>query len=337
VKSARRRVLVVGSGARARDSFLPAIFQLDEHLLTIGIWSRTPAHAQLIAERWGIPAFEQLETGLADADTVAMSISTAANPAILKRISIHAERLELLIDTPVLHMSDLPSSRFLKAFKRVIVAEDYMNFPQFQLARTAISSGLIGDVTGVRLAHSGYLYHGLALIRSFYDFEHPRWAFTEAENGDVRKIFRFSRGRTGTIVEPYRQDAGYIVIEGQAGIITDEPLLGWTGKPIHVITPTGSAGFPEGFVVEKFFQAVPRIHRIGCVDDTSVFNSLKTVGLTSVIASLWEANLNCDYSYQSGLYDNFVSEVMRRSPVWVDPASLLHWSRSPKSITLGTH
>jgi hypothetical protein len=315
----------VGSGQRIKNSFLPALSLLGDHVVPVGIWSRSQAHGEVVADAWGIPAVPDLAAAVQEADVVAMSVSTVANPDVLRRLAEWAGELELVIDTPVLRLADLRATRLLRRFKRVVVAEDYMNFPQFELARRASAGGLVGEVTSVELVRSGYKYHGLALIRSFFDFERPRIAYRSNGDGLTRTTFHFSRGRVGSIVEPYDQTIGRTVIRGVDGVITDDPLLAWTGQDLNLITGHGPPERPSRFTLGDFAIELPQIDRLDRIEDLSTFNSLKTIGLSTVLSSLWHSNVNDRYTYREGLYDHLVTEVTRKVPLLADPVA---WRRT---------
>ncbi len=106
-------------------------------------------------------------------DIVAISVPTSQNAAVLRKLKPSASTLMILIDTPIAwNGAELAACNpLLSDFKHVAVAEDYMNFAPFSLMRRAVKAGLIGKPKALTLTNTGYLYHGLALIRSFADFK----------------------------------------------------------------------------------------------------------------------------------------------------------------------
>jgi hypothetical protein len=167
------------------------------------------------------------------------------------------------------------------------------------------------------------------LIRSFFEFEHPRVAFRNTSGELTRTTFHFSKGRTGSIIEPYDQAQGRTVIRGLTGVITDDPLVGWTSTSINVITSHGQPDRPSRFTVGDFGVDIPEIANLDRIEDVSVFNSLKTVGLSSVFSSLWSSNVNDRYTYGEGIYDHLVTEATRKLPLIVDPFGLRRRAGGP--------
>ena len=106
------------------------------------------------------------------------------------------------------------------------------------------------------------------------------------------------------------------------------PLLRSTGKPIHLIRPTGPAAGPNGFTLGALEVELPPMATFtemaadGRIEDGSVFNSLKTVGLEAVLSTLWSTTVSTGYGFREGLYDHLVTEFTQRFPLVVDPAVL---------------
>ena len=313
---ARPTTVVVGAGRRMRNNFLPAFSLLSERLGEVGVWSRDPRHAAEAAAPWGLEVINDLDAALATADVVVVSVTTSAVPQILARLAHHAPRLSLVLDTPVFgsikHLGSLPR---LRRFRRVVVAEDYAQFPQWQLARTVVRSGAIGAVRHVELRHSGFRYHGLALARSLYDYPFARGA----RAGRDGITFRFGRGRGARIVEPYDQRRGSTLIWGSAGVITH-------GGPVEesdlaqLDLRFDEAGDPPRFRLGDHYLELPAVPALlaAPTPDPSVFNALKTCGLLRVLEGLW-ARTEPAYDYRQALYDHLTTAWLRHAPGVVDP------------------
>lgn len=104
--SSRLRALVVGSGYRVRNAFLPALSLLDSHIDVVGVHSRTLANASRAAERWGVPAIEDPRTlRPGDIDLALVSVTVTNNVAVLKSLAHLAPGAALVIDTPASDVS----------------------------------------------------------------------------------------------------------------------------------------------------------------------------------------------------------------------------------------
>lgn len=309
----RPRLLLAGSGSRVRNNFGPALAVLGEHLDVMGLWSRTPEHALRAASPWGITVVDDLEEASAKADVVILSVSIEAVPNMLERLRASASGQTLVIDTPTIAPRQLHALGSFAPFERVIVAEDYMNFPQWALARTAVAGGLIGELERIELRHSGHRAHALALIRSFTGFLSFRSARRNTDGATLVHEFRVDRHLTGAVVEPYDKTIGTTVVTGSSGIITDDPTLE-ARRPVHRLRRLGPDDAPTGFELGGFEVSLPHLpellHSPGA--DNSLFNGLKSCGLMTVLASTWETNINAGYGYRQGAYDNLVATLVRR-------------------------
>src|SRR5580704_18021009 len=168
---------MIGAGARAQNCFLPVLRHLKNDLEIAGVWSRHFANAQRVAAAWDVPAVEKVaDIELDRIDLVIISVALAGNPIILEQLLAHASWLILVVDTPVFTIRQVKHFGLLARFKRVFVGEDYMNYPEYEIARDLIAQGLLGDVRAVWLMNNGFRYHALAAIRSFFDFARVRQA-----------------------------------------------------------------------------------------------------------------------------------------------------------------
>jgi Predicted dehydrogenases and related proteins len=156
-------VAIIGSGRRVQQNFLPALSCLRSHFNLLGIFSRTYNNARFVAKKWGCEAFETFECiPLHDISVVAISITSQSVPEILRKLEAYPKKLTVVLDTPALaSFRDLNVLRRVSQSHRVLVAEDFMNFPQFHLMRKALESGLIGKVQSINMRQSGYLIMGL--------------------------------------------------------------------------------------------------------------------------------------------------------------------------------
>lgn len=325
--TAPRAVLLVGAGRRIRNNFLPALAQLTDQLSVRGLWARNPEAAATAAEPWGVPVAPNLEAAAAGAEVVMLSITTAAVPEILERLMPAAERLTLVLDTPVFgaarHLRALPS---LGRFERVVVAEDYAQFPQWQLARRLVADGVIGEVVDVELQHSGYRYHGLALVRSLYGYP---YALAATRRGTELRFY-FGRGRRARIVLPYDQARGATVIRGSAGTLVHGPPS--EGTPSELVPDAGAiairldrTGDPPAFVAGDHRLALPALPTLlgAPVPDGSVFNALKTIGLMTALSAVYAADPPA-YDHRQALYDHLTSAGLQLAPVLMDPFAPFH-------------
>jgi hypothetical protein len=345
----RTRVILIGAGNRVQNNFLPALRYLRDMFDVVGIFARTYSKVEDVARRWGVPALRSLcDHELSMADAIVVSVPVEQNAAVLRRIEAHAPRLDLIIDTPIASSTSEHREvlQYLKRFRTISVAEDYMNFPQFELLRRVVRSGAIGELRNIVLYHFGYLYHGLALVRSFVGFEPVARSWSRRIACSTRASivnYEFDSGVSATIVGPYRRHtSGGMLIEGTKGIITEAPTdkeLVNQGMSVFVLEKLSDGKCTIGFRVrgeEKRWDAyLHQIQNPGIVRyDGSDIKYEKTCGLIEVLkAARTKYGLNWRYSAADALYDSIVSRRAEKGDGPLDPCDTFReWSASDKHL-----
>jgi hypothetical protein len=331
---AKRRVLLVGAGRRVQNNFLPVLACLSDAFEVRGLHSRTPATLARVADHWHVPAIASLaKSDLAQFDVVVVSVPTSQNGNVLKQLEANAANLDLVIDTPIAwtmreHAETAP---LLEKFRSVTVAEDYMNFPRFSLIRQVVSSGIIGELRSVTLYNIGFLYHGLALIRSFVGFDPLLAAWSKPLSGHASVVgYDFVGGFSAAVVGPYRRHtSGGIFIEGSKAIITEHPIdrdFAAHGKSVYVLSSVMRDGLLSGFEIQGdgqvFSVALDDLQRMRgmAFDDKSDINLERGCGLINVFRSLLDfGNFNRDYGPANAFHDSFVSRRAESGEIPLDP------------------
>lgn len=332
------RVLMIGAGRRAKNNFLPVLTYLaNQGAVTIaGVHARTAANLYPVAEHWKIRGYTSIsEIDLSKVDMVAISVPPAQNGPVLQSLEPDASRLTVVVDTPVaFSRGELAlTDRLLKKFKRVIIAEDYMNFPPFELMRKAVKGGLVGSVMGVTLTNIGYMYHGLALVRSFCGFGRARstWKKSAGTYGAIVG-YNFANGYKGIVIGPYRREStSGITVEGTKGILSDFPgdkaFEQGAGRPIYILKYDRAE---EGYITRvwldgagpEFSMALPQLGAMYKMDiaDRSDLNLLRGCGLIRVFQAINETdNINHAYGQANAFYDSFAPRLAAKGVLAIDP------------------
>jgi len=327
-------MLIVGAGRRVQNNFLPVLRFLNAQFKVVGIFSRSPSKLQGVADRWGVPAVHSLSrVDMQGVDIVAISVPTSQNAVVLRALLPHAARLRVVIDTPIANnRTELRAVRqLLVQFAGVTVTEDYMNFPSFALVREAVTQGFIGRPVALTLNNTGYLYHGLALIRSFVNFRPVVRSWRHAVGGLTTIVgFQFSGGFQACVVGPYRSHtAGGMTLEGSVGIITEFPIdiKKASGKhPAYLLSLLYTNGLLTGCGIEGDNRCLkiepPELVAMQGMpfEDKSELNLLRGCGLATVLRSLTEQDeLNATYGAKNALYDSFISGLAQQGRLPIDP------------------
>ena len=329
-----RQVAIIGAGRRVRHNFLPALAALGDAWELVGITSRRGHSAAEVGERWSVPAVPAM-TALdwRRIDTVIVSVTTTQVPKVLRQLEPHAASLDLVVDTPVFaRAADLRQAGRLRPFRRVIVAEDFMRFPQHDLLRAAVAAGAIGTPRHVTLARTGSLYHGLALARSVYGFPAVRQWRARTDGADRHVRYVLDGGGTVDVEAPYVPESGAVVVQGDAGTLrtggTDADAPG--SLTIERIDRGGClSGFGVTTSVGRLELEPPVLARLHGLDleDRREFNLAKTCGTAACLAQL-EHYAAVPYGPPDAIYDTIVSVLAQKSPVAIDPlgvAARLAW------------
>jgi Oxidoreductase family, NAD-binding Rossmann fold len=322
------RVFMIGAGERAKNCFLPVSRLLNDNFEVAAVWSRHFANAQRLGASWGVPAVEKIsDVDLGRIDLAIISVLYVGNPNVLAQLLSHAHRLILLIDTPVFSIRQVRHFGLLAKFKRVFVGEDYMNYPEYEIARDYVAKGLLGEVRAVSLMNNGFRYHALAAIRSFFDFARVRQTKAIiADNDNLFIEYRFSGGRRGYVTEPNRRFSGGWTVVGTTGILASHQTCFPAGRSHHkryVLSPRWAdhTGILEGFELtggdEPQFTPVPQYRALTEIEyeDHSHLNIMRNCGIRRIMLANFENNINLKYSGLDGAYDSIVSCSVARRPM----------------------
>jgi Oxidoreductase family, NAD-binding Rossmann fold len=337
-------VLVIGSGYRVRNSFLPALRLLDSDVEVVGVHSRNFSHARQAGEPFGVSAIESLRSlRPGDVDVVMVSVTPTSNLAVLRATMHIAPGAALVMDTPAaVRWGDLRQLALYRRWRTVRVAEDFMNLPQFRLVGKVIDSGAVGDVLRIRVKNMGYRYHALALLRSWLAFPLVRYAYSRrSRGGAVDIVYRFPGGVKGEVIEPFTGAEGPFEVIGTRASITGHSMghaignrEGPVGDKARADGATGGlerlednnrlSGFQVVGLGGEITTSVPSLARLRAMglEDDSEFNLLRVDGLCQVISSLWSPDpVNSEYRLQDAMADGLVSSTSRALPWWPIPRS----------------
>lgn len=326
------RIGVIGAGRRVQGNYLPALNILSDLYQVEWVHARRPKALRAAIAPWGVAAQDRLDAdSLERVDAVAISVPIDQNAAVLRQLQASKTRLHLFIDTPI--VTSMRQAKelmpLLRDFKTITVTEDFMNSPEWVLARDVVNRGKIGFVSDVILDGSGYYYHALALIRSFFDRAAARTTRRMALGGEhAVNTFEFGGGRRGRIVYPYRRFDGVATIIGADATISTWSQADPTRPVITLMRHRNDAGLIDritlkgsGFEHDQPLSDVAKIAVMPDHDRTDL-NLMRTLGLATVFRSLHETQNVPRYDLMSGLYDSIVSRRANRKSLTIDPLAI---------------
>jgi len=219
--SAPRRLLIIGTGKRVRETALPALASLGSAFDIRSVFARRAKEIEVGGRTLDVRAFSTLERShLDDVDLVYMAVTKDAVPQVLETLDGMAPRqIDLLIDTPVVRFRHFHRVRHLEAFRAAWVAEDCSRLPWFDAVRAVADE--LGELREIVFDRSAYAYHGLATAKSLLGTTAIASCRRRPVAGGAERTVLFKDGRRARILEPRDYSVGSVTAVGQKGALTD--------------------------------------------------------------------------------------------------------------------
>ncbi len=314
------RVLVVGSGARVRETALPALTSMSSGCELAEIRARTQKRIECKDAGFAVGEFGALrEQDLEHVELVYVAVGKPAVPEVLARLAeLGPQRFDLLLDTPVLQFKHFRHVELLERFRNAWVAEDCTELPWIEPAREAIAQGELGLVTGARFQRSAYGYHAIAIAKRLFGAEVTRATRTVTGHATVERELHLSDGRRVLVVEPRDYAAGHFVIEGSRAQLSDAPERERQALPlVPLLEHNECVGFRAGSVTSRLGEDETLL-MLG--DDpaarvTARMAGLKRVGFLRLLRSI--AAGRGGYPIREGLDDMLIDYMLGRFGRWI--------------------
>jgi len=326
-----QRVVVLGAGQRVRDTILPALAALPEHFVIDGVFARSEKTIEAQGVAYQTESFENLTAARLDGvDLVDLCVAKHAVPLVLRRLQeCGPDRIQLLIETPVLLFKQLGSLSLLDAFAAVHVSEDTSTLPWVETLSAARAAGMLGPPRRLLFDCSAWRYHGLAMTRTLLDCATIRRATRRRDSAQrVRVKLHMVSGSVGEIIEPRDYTSGHWLLHsapagGSVRAAGDDVLVTDAAHPLQgalqlqtVVDARRCQGFRIGDVTTRLEPAESTLLGPVAVDDTATFltDRLKGVGLMRMLRSLHAGNEG--YSLELGLDDMLVDYLLEKLGYW---------------------
>jgi hypothetical protein len=309
----KKKVLVIGSGLRAQSALLPALWCLQDTHELIGVYGRTRKKISTMEGRFRIEVTDSLaDVSVDSADIIMVAVTKERVPDVLRDLSIYTtQKAILMLDTPVLPLTNIFAARFFKRFKKVLVSEDTIALPPHLLARTLIENECIGKVKSIYFFHNGYKYHAVASLKMLSASKRTGTIIgRKFYNGIMQKEFFFPNGVRGLLYEPRDYQHSKFLIKGEKGYIAD---YDFSGKNLQArIGYTQDGELYTGMTLDGTIVADTELHKnylqymTHDVLDLSLMNSMKIRGLMDLIAAATEQQSSLHYLPFEGVLDNLL-------------------------------
>jgi hypothetical protein len=323
--TARRNVLVLGSGKRVREAALPALLQLSDRFEVRAVLARTRKTIEVRGKTYDVaPIAELTREEIAATDLVSCAVSKDAVPKVLAQLTAHdVSHVDLLIDTPVLRFKHFRHVDLLTRFRNVWVAEDTSELPWLDTVREAVGRDVLGKLTRVDFHRSAYAYHGIAMAKSVLGGTRVvRGRRRKDTDGTAVRELQLDNGTRATIVEPRDYSVGHVEIVGERATASDHPSR--TQRMLLALEPiargTELHGFRLGPIETKLDPREIELAR-GDPESTRVtarMDALKRVGFYRLLRRI-DAGDGA-YPLDAALEDTVVDYWLEKLGVWRDTA-----------------
>lgn len=323
-------MLLIGCGGYIQQTLLPALKVLAHQFEITGLINRsgqTPAPVQAmfpdLRADTSLDAIDFRQT-----DIVFVCIPENAVPKLMVKLHRYdTAHLTIMVSTPVLGLRQSHLSPLFKPFKQVLAFENAFCLPPFLLAKQLIDQGKIGQPKKLNLFHSGFRYHGLALVRFLLDGAYPLYSRALSFGQYSEYHFKFRRGCYATMVEPRDYAVGSFMLAGNQGIICDYALkaknsfeIGYqqNADGVYCALMLNGVQQPTNALDQLFTDKLP----IDALPDPSLFRQLHIRAAVEIFHALEQNNTTYLYHHSQTLYDNLLIHLTRRLGVCIDPAAL---------------
>jgi len=319
-----KKVLIIGAGQRVTQAILPALKHLKNKFSVTDIYSRTEKRIQTSSAptqtRKTITSLQKVN--FLNLDIIIVAVTPENVPDVLEKLSHYdTKHITLFLDTPVLRIKHLWATRYLTQFYCVLVSEDSIALPNFEIAKKIITSNKIGKLKHIYLFYDAYKYHALALLKTLTTTNYVNIITRrDFRNGFATLNMTFPYGVTATLLEPRNYEAGKFLIIGEKGSIADYELKTKNSFTLNYQEKNNiyNGIFLKGPINSPPVSVLLRDSKIiSSLTNYTRNNHLKIEGLIKLYDS-FDTISTYRYSYWDALYDNFIFVYLEKFNVFID-------------------
>ena len=183
--------LIIGSGKRVEDTLIPALNIVGEQTY---LFSRNYEKREYLCSRYKLECLKELSNLPKDVTKVFIAIPNTEflyYVKILSRMSL--KQAELFIETPIIGgLDNFQIFKYSKYFKDILVCEDWISKPFFNILRILQEQKRLGSIKPVSFKNSGFSYHALAVTRNLLNYGRLIYGrVTKVNHGEKILFMRF--------------------------------------------------------------------------------------------------------------------------------------------------
>ena len=175
--------LIIGSGKRVEDTLIPALRIVQEKTY---LFSRNNVKREYLCSRYKLEGLEELSNLPKDVTKVFLAIPNTEFLYYVKILStMSLNQAELFIETPIIGpLENFQIFKYSKYFKDMLVCEDWISKPFFNIVRMLQEQERLGNIKMVIFKNSGFSYHALAVTRNILNYDRLIYGrVTSSNNG----------------------------------------------------------------------------------------------------------------------------------------------------------
>ena len=249
-------------------------------------------------------------------DIIILAVTLESVPEVVEKLSKHeVGNVVLMLDTPVLPHTKLGARKNFKHFKQVIVSEDNLGLPLYQLVKKLIDEDKIGKVKKISFFYSGYRYHALAVLRMLTGAGFiKKIKQTHLPESKRKREIHLPGGIKAEIYEPRDYKTGKFLVEGERGKIADFEA---EGNKVYRIEYEQKNGVYQGLKLngelidpdeleKKYLKNLP-----DNLFDNTRMTLMKIVGFMKLLNDV-KNNKKLWYRPEDGIYDHLAIKVSEK-------------------------
>lgn len=217
----KKNIALIGSGRFIEQTVLPSILALKDRFNLLQIFNRSGELSARIRSLTKVKASTNIEQLQNNIDIIVISVpQNQVNMVASQLLDKHITNKVILLTTPCGPFLTIKKLKRLNQKNQLFSFEFLPFHPAYNWIKSLLNSGKFGQLKKVTLFKSGYLYHGLATIRTLV-VDHQLKRSTLCKHKEINKFtFIFTNNVIGEMIGKRDYLNGYFTIECSNAVIT---------------------------------------------------------------------------------------------------------------------